>query len=470
MEWYHSKAVKEKRRQFLTNNAFKEKVVGTFGLRGSSNEVFSDPWITGFSDGYRVNQSNWQKYQEVLRYKEIMSSIVEGSSSIIIVCNEEGIIEVFNPEAEQTFDYKADEVIGKKIGMLIPVSISQQQKKMFNLPKMRKKLRPVCFSQEIQGVRKDGKLIELQLTVDKFIISNGRNYYLAMAKNITEQRQFQKEILQSERLAALGGMVAGVAHEINTSVGLVVTMASEMVERITQFKNSWKTDGISEQELDNFLISTTKLSTLILDNASCAVQLVRSFKSVATHQGNESEEKQFFNLAEYLKMVTVSMRYYLKNSEIKLKIDCAKDLSIKSYPGVFSQILTNLLSNSLLHAFQANHTGEITIQVFIEKGELVLIYRDNGKGMSTIEQERVFEPFFTTKKESGGTGLGMHIIFNLVTQTLKGRIKCDSELSLGTCFTITVPIEKQILNSGCHSANNLIDSDDQKIRDENGDT
>jgi signal transduction histidine kinase len=156
-----------------------------------------------------------------------------------------------------------------------------------------------------------------------------------------------------------------------------------------------------------------------------------------------SENKRLFNVKSYIDEVLLSLRPTLKKTSHKVVVECATDLMVESYPGAFSQILTNFIINSLVHGFAAEQAGEIGIAVKKSGGTLEVIYHDNGRGMPPDVRDRIFEPFFTTARSQGSTGLGLHIVFNIVTRTLQGTIECESSVGQGTSFILTMPVNSE---------------------------
>ena len=242
-------------------------------------------------------------------------------------------------------------------------------------------------------------------------------------------------------MAALGGLVAGVAHEINTPLGLGVTAASLLADKITDFVEIYKTGNMKRSDLQNFLNNIMQNSTMILSNLNRAGDLIASFKQVAVDRTSEAQRS--FKIKEYLEEILLSLRGSLKKTNHQIKINGDEDLEVNSYPGAFSQIVTNLIINSLVHAYQDLDAGKLTFN-FHQKGEMVIFeYTDDGAGIPPENLSKIFEPFFTTKRNQGGSGLGLHIVYNLVTQKLQGSIKCESQRGRGTKFLIKFPMEVQ---------------------------
>ncbi len=256
-------------------------------------------------------------------------------------------------------------------------------------------------------------------------------------KSMEKLKQTQEQLIESEKMAALGSLVAGVAHEINTPIGIGVTAGSFLKSKTEEINSAYIKGELTREGLEKYLLKSISSSELILKNLKRAAELIRSFKKVAVDQTNE--QKRRFNLLEYVNDVLTSMRTYLKKSGHKIKLKISPDIELDSFPGIFVQILTNFITNSLNHGFSDRFNGEIIIEAVREENELVLIYSDNGNGMTEDVLKRIFEPFFTTKRSAGGTGLGMHIVYNLVNRNLKGTIKCDSKPGSGTTFIIRIP-------------------------------
>jgi signal transduction histidine kinase len=252
-------------------------------------------------------------------------------------------------------------------------------------------------------------------------------------------RQTQEQLIQSEKLAALGGLVAGVAHEINTPVGISVTAASSLAEETSKMAEQYVSNKISRAAFKEYLNTANQSAKLILANMERTAAMVQSFKQVSVDQSTEQQRK--FMLKEYTEDVIRSLYPRLKEKRIKIKLDIDDGLELNSYPGAFSQILTNLILNSLVHGFEEKETGNVMINAQIEDDSLVLDYRDDGRGIPEQHLGRIFDPFFTTNKKAG-TGLGMYIVYNLVTHKLNGSISCDGKVITGTRFLIILPIGK----------------------------
>jgi signal transduction histidine kinase len=251
--------------------------------------------------------------------------------------------------------------------------------------------------------------------------------------------QAQTQLIQSEKMASLGALVAGVAHEINTPVGIGVTAASHLDDKTKAMLDAFRAGGLKRADLEEFLGTCDESTRMILTNLRRASDLVRSFKQVAVDRS--TEERRVFRLREYVEQVLLSLRPQLKKTALSVDLDCDPELAIDSYPGVFSQILTNLVLNVLQHAFSPGQTGRIGITLAQEQDRLRFAFSDNGNGIAPEHLGKIFEPFYTTYRQKGGSGLGLSIVYNLVTQTLGGTIHVASELGQGTAFNIIVPLD-----------------------------
>ncbi|WP_417672013.1 PAS domain S-box protein [Roseibium sp.] len=257
--------------------------------------------------------------------------------------------------------------------------------------------------------------------------------------DISHQKQAEQELVQVEKMASLGGLVAGVAHEVNTPLGVSVTAASYLEEKVAEISALMTSGALRKKDLESFLDTAKQSSAIISTNLNTASNLVRSFKQVAVDQS--SEEMRSFQLLEYADEVVQSLLPTLKRTSHKVEVDGDRALTLNSYPGAVSQVLTNLIMNSLIHAYDDNEAGTLKITADRTGKTAVLRYSDDGKGISKEILSKIFDPFFTTKRGSGGSGLGMNIVYNLITQKLGGTISCESEPGEGIIFNITIPLD-----------------------------
>ena len=254
-------------------------------------------------------------------------------------------------------------------------------------------------------------------------------------------KETRDRLVQSEKMAALGELVAGVAHEINTPVGVGVTAASFLDAKTKEFLTAYEAGQLKRSALEAYLNTVKEISNSILINMQRAAELISSFKQVAVDQSSQNLRR--FNVKEYIDEVLLSLRPKYKKTGHTIEVDCPDNINVSSYPGAVSQIISNLINNSLLHGFKQTENGVMDIKVKYENNEVVFTYSDNGMGMNDEQKEKIFDPFFTTMRGKGGTGLGMSILFNLVTQTLKGKIDMESSPGNGVKFTVTFPELKE---------------------------
>lgn len=258
-----------------------------------------------------------------------------------------------------------------------------------------------------------------------------------MVQTVEQLKRTQQTLVESKKMASLGSLVAGVAHEINTPIGISVTAASSLQEEVTTLKQELEDDRLSRAHLDSFICQFTESSKLLSHNLKRAADLISSFKQVAVDQSSESCYS--FNLKENIEQVVTSLKHKIKQSKTTISIVCPNDLSIYSFPGSFVQIYSNLIINSIIHGFH-EWSGErnIFIDIELHGGTLVIDYRDTGKGVSEDVSDRIFDPFVTSKKGAGGSGLGTHIVYNIVSQLFKGDIQYVIETK-GAHFIMKIP-------------------------------
>jgi len=258
-----------------------------------------------------------------------------------------------------------------------------------------------------------------------------------LQNSLTELIDTQNKLVETEKMASLGRLVAGIAHELNTPIGICVTAASCLNHDVRELQNSIKNDTIRKSKLEEFLITTTQSSSLILSNLERAAALIGNFKLIAVDISSEMIRE--FNLYEYLETTVNSLQPALKQTQIKISLSGDKVLMIEACPGSLSQIITNFVMNSLLHAFEDDLTGQIDIHLSVEDKKIVITYSDDGIGMTDEVKALIFEPFYTTKRATGGSGLGLSIVYNLISQNLGGDVVCESEVGKGTSFKVSLP-------------------------------
>jgi len=275
---------------------------------------------------------------------------------------------------------------------------------------------------------------------------------------LLELNTAQQNLIDAERLAALGGLVAGVAHEVNNPIGISLTVASSFACRAELFEAALKSDTqLRRSQLDEFVQSSRDAAQQLVANLERAGELIQSFKQVAVDRSHA--ERRQFSLGEATDQIVASLRPVLKKAAIALSVDVPEGLVIDGYPGSYGQILTNLFLNAANHAFADGRSGTISISARPRgQDEVEIVFADNGAGMTPDVQRQAFDPFFTTRRNEGGTGLGLHIVYNLVTQQLGGRMMLDSRLGQGTTFRIIMP---KAANGGAATADRASDGTPQ---------
>ncbi len=244
----------------------------------------------------------------------------------------------------------------------------------------------------------------------------------------------QRQLLEAEKLASLGGLVAGIAHEINTPIGVSVTAASHLTDEARRISNLLGSGEMKRSDLERFAQSALESSQMILRNLQRADRLIRSFKQVAVDQS--TQDRRIVELGACIEEILITLGPTLKKSSHRIALVCAEKVFCETAPGALYQIITNLVMNSLIHAFPNGHAGEIGIEVSRHDDTVVIDYHDDGVGMDEVACAHIFDPFFTTRRGSGGSGLGMHIVYNLVNQVLAGTILVDSAPGAGFRLSI----------------------------------
>jgi signal transduction histidine kinase len=304
------------------------------------------------------------------------------------------------------------------------------------------------YDRQVQGTRAKDEIGAMARAVEVFrenaIAKRKTEDELRTSKEkaesaLLELNAAQQNLIDAERLAALGGLVAGVAHEVNNPIGISLTVASSFARRTEMFEAELKSEvQLRRSQLEEFVRTSRDAAQQLVANLHRAAELIQSFKQVAVDRSHA--ERRQFSLGEATDQIIASLKPVLKKAAITLSVDVPEGLVIDGYPGSYGQILTNLFLNAANHAFADGRTGAISISARPRGNDDVEIsFADNGAGMTPDVQRQAFDPFFTTRRNEGGTGLGLHIVYNLVTQQLGGRMMLDSRLGQGTTFRIIMP-------------------------------
>lgn len=280
----------------------------------------------------------------------------------------------------------------------------------------------------------DSEKAALKLIHKNFDLINKQK--LELERTLTDLKEAQSELIEKEKMASLGGLVAGIAHEVNTPIGICVTGASNLMTITERFNTKCEAGSANNQDLKELIEDVIESSSILLSNSRKAAHLVSSFKMVAVDQS--SNEIREINIAHYLDEVMLSLRPILKKLPYEITINCPSNIRLSTIPGAISQVLTNLITNSITHGFEGREKGHIAIDIKYDDG-LIMNFSDDGIGMNEMQLSKLFEPFYTTKRGHGGSGLGAHLIYNLVTQSLAGKLSVSSAPGQGLSFEITLP-------------------------------
>lgn len=405
----------------------------------------------------------------------------------IIATNAQGSITVFNSGAEKMLGYSAQEMLGQSAVRFLRSSelaiCADELTEMLGHPVAQADI----FSTLTQGdgsdirnwtyVRKDGKSLRVSMALSA-VRDEQDNVIgcLGIARDITEQlaaqanllklnlqldnrvrertlaleqsseqlqlalddlRQTQSKLIQSEKLAGLGSIVAAVAHELNTPLGICVTVASTLQEKTDIFDALVTSKALRRSQLEDYLANTRQAMALLARGLSRASDLVANFKRVAVDQS--SSQRRQFDLKDVVDDVVALLLTTLRKKPYRVELDVPAGLKMDSFPGAIEQLVTNLINNSVLHGFAERDHGVMHLQAFDAGNAVRLVYRDDGHGMTADVLSHIFDPFFTTTFGKGGSGLGMSVCYNLITGPLGGTIEVSSTLGEGACFTIVLP-------------------------------
>ena len=258
-----------------------------------------------------------------------------------------------------------------------------------------------------------------------------------LKSSIIELSKAQDRLLEAEKMSSLGALSAEISHEINTPIGISITSTSYLSDIIHKLQQDINAQQLSKRTIDSFIDNAQHSVELLLSNLQRAAELIASFKQVAVDQTND--KVRLINVAKYLDEIIRSIHPKLKKTDHSVKINCDPHIEIYTHPGAIAQIIINLIINSIAHAFTNINQGEMTIDIALDQQRLVILYRDNGVGVNEEQLEKLFDPFYTTKASKGGTGLGTHIIKNLIEDTLNGSIEAYSKESEGLSYHMSFP-------------------------------
>lgn len=259
-----------------------------------------------------------------------------------------------------------------------------------------------------------------------------------LEESLEHLKDTQEQLIQSEKFAALGELVAGVAHEINTPLGIGITLATFVEDKHQRIAKLFENGQLSKNELKEYNDAVSEALGVMVSSLNRSAEIISSFKNVAGEQS--ALELRHFKVRDYFEDVLQNLKPRLKKTPHEVVLLCDPELVIFHYPGAFSHLLTNFIVNSLVHGFTEETPGHMTIEFSKKENSCQLVYSDDGAGISSQHLTHIFDPFYTTKKGQGSTGLGLHIVHNIVTQNLNGKISLVTSEGHGVRFTIDFPL------------------------------
>ena len=251
----------------------------------------------------------------------------------------------------------------------------------------------------------------------------------------------QEQIIQAEKLASIAELMGEFSHELETPIGIILTAQSHMADKLAQFKAIMADNKLTKHKLTAFVDAVEDANQLIHSNINRAIERTSSFKRLSVDQC--SEERRKFKLFEYLHHIDQTLRSKFLNNNHTIVIDCDESLQLDSFPGALSQVLINLINNSMLHGFEQMDEGVITIRVEVDDvdgGHVRLLYSDNGKGIDGEQLPKIFNQYYTSKPHDGGSGIGLYLVKSIIENKLEGSFSCHSEPGEGIHFDIELPI------------------------------
>ena len=260
----------------------------------------------------------------------------------------------------------------------------------------------------------------------------------ALSETLKELEQAQNQLVEAEKMASLGSLVAGISHEVNTPLGVSVTAASHLNEQTQLFNIKFEKGELTKSGFTSYLSGASEATEIILTNLDRAATLIQSFKQIAVDQSSDVEAN--FNVKQHLDSLLVSLRPTYKTLPINIELVGDDKIETTSFPGLLTQVVTNLIVNSIKHGLSDCEQGEIKVTLKLERQQIFILVEDNGRGIPDDIKTKVFDPFFTTSRGTGGSGLGLNIVYNLVKQKLNGDIELEDNEPKGARFIISFPL------------------------------
>lgn len=400
-----------------------------------------------------------ERTQELEQQNTFIETILDTAETLIFVVDAQGRFVRFNKACERLTGYRFDEIRGDLAWThVIPVERRAEVRARYenlrspeDLPRL----------QEVEWQTRTGQRRLISWNNAVLLDETGMlRYMIGTGIDITERkraeraliesnqnlnqtigtlRETQSQLVQSEKMASLGALVAGISHEINTPIGIGVTSATALHEAFSSLKKDFEGAAMKRSTLEQFIAHGQSGTAILVSNLLRAADLVRSFKQVAVDQS--SDEWRQLNLREYIDEVLLSLKPRLKGGRVEVLNECAQDILVYTHPGAIYQVISNLVINSIVHAYDEGQAGVIRIAAERTGNEVQIDFSDDGKGVPVEIQGRIFDPFFTTRRGAGGSGLGLHIVFNLVVSTMGGVISLVKDVRKGATFRIRFPLK-----------------------------
>lgn len=344
-------------------------------------------------------------------------SIIKPLASLIDIIR--GIAETkdYSQRAEKVTDDEVGELINSFNSMLDVVQNYDQERKL-----------------------KEDEIVQLNLGLEKKVEERTielENSMSVLEKTVRDLKDTQSKLVEQEKMASLGSLVAGVAHEINTPIGVAITASSHLKQCSKDMSEKFLSGGLTKNDFTDFVAELSEGTIMIGKNLERAAELIKSFKMVAVDQSND--DVRDFDIKEYFESVLLSLKPKLKRTSHNVVLDIPNPINVVSSPGALSQIITNLIMNSLIHGFENKEQGTIEIRVHQENDHIHFHYFDDGKGIPDHMRQTIFDPFVTSARHKGGSGLGTHVLYNLVTQVLGGHVYLRDKEGPGVYFFMEFP-------------------------------
>ena len=352
--------------------------------------------------------------------------VIDSASEAFIATDSQGIVTDWNHAAEDLFGWRRHEMLGQPASkVLLPAQGCGRRAR-----------------------HREGREFDVELSQWQVPQSQPPSF-AALVRDITQRKQAEEarscelrqalqQIVEQEKMVALGSIVAGVAHELNTPVGNLVLLASTLRDRVDELAGDALAGKLTRSALIQAAGDCREASAVLIRSADKARELIESFKNVAVDQ--TSQRRRRFDLHTCLHDILVTLGRMMRQANVTAELQVPPGVTMDSYPGHLEQILNNLIVNSILHGFDGRGCGKVSIAASVADGQVCLVYTDDGVGIAPEVQEKIFEPFFSTKVGAGGSGLGMYIVNNLVSGALQGSMVLDSAPGRGVRFEFRLPL------------------------------